>query len=171
MITKNRIEQVLKEQRSLLNRKFKVKRIGIFGSYTLDRATEESDVDLLVEFSEPVGWEFIDLHDYLEEILGRKVDLATVGALKPQLKDSILNEVVYIWLREARRFFWKTLFIPQIRSDVRFRYPHVPWKRMVGLRNIVIHAYFNVDPNIIWQIVTSNLREIGDDIKSILDNL
>ena len=62
----------------------------------LDWATEDSDVDLLVEFSEPVGWEFIDLYDYLEQILGMKVDLATPGALKPQLRDSILNEVVYI---------------------------------------------------------------------------
>jgi len=56
---------------------------------------EESDVDILVEFSEPIGWEFIDLVEYLEEILGKKVHLATVRALKPQLREKILSEVVY----------------------------------------------------------------------------
>jgi len=92
MITRKNIEQILREHRSRLRRNFKVGRIGIFGSYALDRATGDSDVDPLVEFSEPVGWEFIDLYDYLEQILGMKVDLATPGALKPQLRDSILNE-------------------------------------------------------------------------------
>lgn len=87
---------LLKKHRSRLNKEFKVGRIGIFGSYALDRATEDSDVDLLVEFCEPVGWEISDLHNYLERILEKKVDLATVNALKPQLRDSILSEVIYI---------------------------------------------------------------------------
>ena len=54
-----------------------------------------SDIDILVEFSEPVGWEFIDLKDFLEMILEIKVDLVTKNALKPQIRDRILNEVVY----------------------------------------------------------------------------
>jgi len=96
MTTRSRIEQILREHQPRLRRNFKVREIGIFGSYATDQANEESDVDLLVEFSEPVGWEFTDVHDYLEQILGRKVDLATVGALKPQLRDSIMRQVVYI---------------------------------------------------------------------------
>ena len=52
-------------------------------------------MDILVEFYAPIGWEFIDLKEFLEEILGREVDLVTVGALKPQLRDKILKEVVY----------------------------------------------------------------------------
>ena len=58
-----------------------------------------------------------------------------------------------------------------IPEDIRSLYPHIPWRRIVGLRNIVIHAYFNVDLNIIWQIVTVNLPEIRDDIRSVLDNI
>jgi len=89
------IEETLKRYKPLLTEKFKVKAIGIFGSYIRGEESEESDVDILVEFDEPIGWEFIDLKEFLEEILGKEVDLVTVNALKPQLKDKILKEVVY----------------------------------------------------------------------------
>nr|NIQ07596.1 nucleotidyltransferase [Candidatus Korarchaeota archaeon]NIU85243.1 nucleotidyltransferase [Candidatus Thorarchaeota archaeon]NIW15326.1 nucleotidyltransferase [Candidatus Thorarchaeota archaeon]NIW53291.1 nucleotidyltransferase [Candidatus Korarchaeota archaeon] len=54
-----------------------------------------SDVDILVKFSEPIGWEVVDLKEYLESLLGKSVDLVTVNALKPQLKEKILAEVEY----------------------------------------------------------------------------
>jgi predicted nucleotidyltransferase len=95
METKESIKETLKRFKPILMEKFKVKEIGIFGSYVRGEEFEESDVDILVEFSEPIGWEFIDLMEFLENILGRKVDLVTVRALKPQLKDKILKEVVY----------------------------------------------------------------------------
>ena len=78
-----------------MREKFSVKEIGIFGSYVRGEESEHSDIDILVTFSSPIGWEFIDLKEFLEKILGEKVDLVTVQALKPQLKDSILREVVY----------------------------------------------------------------------------
>ena len=95
MGTKEEIKETLKGLKPILQEKFKVKEIGIFGSFVRGEESEESDVDILVEFSEPIGWEFIDLMEFLEKILGRKVDLVTVRALKPQLKDKILKEVVY----------------------------------------------------------------------------
>ncbi len=95
MGTKEEIKETLKRLKPNLREKFKVKEIGIFGSYVRGEESEESDVDILVEFSEPVGWEFIDLVEFLEKTLGRKVDLVTIRALKPQLKDKILKEVVY----------------------------------------------------------------------------
>ena len=52
-------------------------------------------MDILVEFSEHIGWEIVDLKEYLEEVLGLKVDLVTVRALKPRLADTILGELVY----------------------------------------------------------------------------
>ncbi|MCP4106036.1 MAG: DUF86 domain-containing protein [Desulfobacteraceae bacterium] len=52
----------------------------------------------------------------------------------------------------------------------RDNYPDIPWKRVVGLRNIVIHAYFNVDLDIIWQIITINLPELKMNMKPILDH-
>ena len=89
------IEKILKNHKPELKLKFKVEKVGIFGSYIHGEQTKISDIDLLVELSEPIGWEFIDLKEYLETILGISVDLVTVNALKPQLRDIILNEVVY----------------------------------------------------------------------------
>ena len=95
MERREEIEEILKRFKPLLREKFKVKEIGIFGSYVRGEESEESDVDILVEFYEPIGWEFIDFKEFLEEILAKKVDLVTVGDLKPQLRDKILKEVVY----------------------------------------------------------------------------
>ena len=75
--------------------RFKVKTLSIFGSVARDEAQTGSDIDLLVEFSEPVGiFEFLDLKDFLEEILQIRVDLATQEALKKQLREQILKEAI-----------------------------------------------------------------------------
>jgi uncharacterized protein len=87
------IESILISHKDIIAARFHVKDIGIFGSFARGEETEESDVDILVEFSAPVGWEFIDLKEYLQEILGRPVDLVTKNALKIQLKKRILEEV------------------------------------------------------------------------------
>ena len=74
---------------------FKVASISVFGSVARDEAQEGSDVDLLVEFSEPVGlFHFVRLKRYLEELLGARVDLVTPGALNAQLREQILSEAI-----------------------------------------------------------------------------
>jgi len=69
-----------------LREKFKVKEIGIFGSYVRGEAKETSDIDILVEFDET----------YLSDLLGVKVDLVMKRALKPHIKQHILREVLYV---------------------------------------------------------------------------
>ena len=59
-------------------------------------ARKTSDIDVLIELSEPIGLDLIALQGYLEELLGRKVDLVTVKALRESMRDSILKEVVYV---------------------------------------------------------------------------
>ena len=72
-----------------------VRSLALFGSVVRGEARPDSDVDILVKFSKPVGlFEFIRLKHRLEEILGRSVDLVTRAALKPQLRDRILEECV-----------------------------------------------------------------------------
>jgi predicted nucleotidyltransferase len=74
---------------------FHVKALFVFGSVARDEATAESDVDLLVDFDEvPSLFEFARLRRKLAEMLGRRVDLVTRSALKPQLRDRILGEAV-----------------------------------------------------------------------------
>jgi len=89
------LQAKLKKLKPILRDKFNVKSIAIFGSFARNEATENSDIDILVEFSEDIGWEFVDLKIFLEEQLNREVDLVTFEALKPELKDDILRDVIY----------------------------------------------------------------------------
>lgn len=74
-----------------------VKNIGLFGSVVDKTNKESSDIDILVEFSAPVGFfKFIDLEEVLSKMLGKKVDLVTKKALKPAIKEAILQETIYV---------------------------------------------------------------------------
>jgi hypothetical protein len=95
MITRNYILSKLKELKPTLKKEFSVKEIGLFGSFSDDTNNEDSDIDLLVEFEKPIGWKYLTLELYLEEVLGRKIDLVTKNALREQLKKSILDQVKY----------------------------------------------------------------------------
>ncbi len=95
MKTLKDIENILGDNKSLLEEKFKVKRIGIFGSYTRNEESKTSDVDILVELYEPIGWDFVELKLFLEDLLGLKVDLVTTNAIKPVMRSDILQEVIY----------------------------------------------------------------------------
>ena len=90
------IERKLREIKPVLVDKFQVSRIGYFGSYVIGKQTEGSDLDLLVEFSKPVGWKFFTLEKFLEQTLGLPIDLVTKNALKDRMKEPILNQVIYI---------------------------------------------------------------------------
>lgn len=70
--------------------------MAIFGSYALDTATENSDIDILVSFNAPIGIEFIDLADELEAITGKKIDLVTREALKPRQLAYIEKRLEYV---------------------------------------------------------------------------
>jgi predicted nucleotidyltransferase len=92
-----KIEEILRKNKKLLQEKYRIKSIGIFGSYSKGRATKRSDIDILVEFFEPPDiFEFIKVERFLEKLLGLKVDLVTPNALKPLIKNEILKETIYI---------------------------------------------------------------------------
>jgi len=96
MITKNDILNKLSDSKPILYKDYSVKQIGLFGSFSDDSNTDESDIDLLVEFEKPIGWKYFSLEIYLETVFGRKIDLVTKNALKEQIKDNILSQVKYI---------------------------------------------------------------------------
>ena len=92
-------EELEKTLRSLLPRlssEFKVRRIGYFGSFASGNHSPYSDIDILVDFSEPLGWEFFDLKMLLEDKLARNIDLLTENALRNEIKDQVLQQVKYI---------------------------------------------------------------------------
>ncbi len=73
-----------------------VSSLAVFGSTARDEARADSDVDILVEFSQPVGlFEFIRLKNRLEELLGHSVDLVTPDALREEMRDQILKEAIH----------------------------------------------------------------------------
>ena len=89
--------QIINQNLDSLKKDYGVKRIGVFGSFASGKQKPNSDIDILVEFSQPVSFfGFIDLEDFLSKKLKRKVDLATRNALKPAIKKEILKEVVYV---------------------------------------------------------------------------
>ena len=96
MITKNDILNKLNDLKPILYREYAVKQIGLFGSFSDDSYTDDSDIDLLVEFERPIGWKYFSLEIYLENIFGRKIDMVTKNALKEQIKDRILKQVKYV---------------------------------------------------------------------------
>lgn len=86
---------VLSQHRKELER-FGVRSLALFGSAARDEARADSDADILVEFSVPVGlFEFIHLKNYLEELLGLPVDLVTPDAIKDKMREQILKEAIY----------------------------------------------------------------------------
>lgn len=91
----NEITTILRKAMPYLTEHFGISEIGIFGSYIRDEASPESDLDILVEFSRPIGWEIVDLNEYLESILELKVDLVTKQSLHPRIRSRILEEVQY----------------------------------------------------------------------------
>ena len=90
------IENKLKELKPVLIRKYSVDKIGYFGSYSRNEQNENSDIDILVSFKKPLGWEFFDLQELLENELKIKVDLVSEKALKKQLRQIILKNVKYV---------------------------------------------------------------------------
>ncbi|KAF5433380.1 hypothetical protein C5S39_01780 [Candidatus Methanophagaceae archaeon] len=91
------MKNIIKENKKLLEDRYKVKEIGVFGSFVSGEQKSGSDVDILVDFYEvPDLFEFINLERYLQLILKKKVDLVRKPVVRKELKEKILNEVVYI---------------------------------------------------------------------------
>jgi len=97
MTEDEKITKKLKENMPTFREKYRVKKLGIFGSYIRGEQKKKSDVDILVEFEKPLGLlEFVGLQMQLSELLGKKVDLVMKTALKPKIGKHILEEVQYI---------------------------------------------------------------------------
>ena len=97
MKTLDEIKSILQKQKDELSSRFSVKEIGIFGSFVHGEQDQQSDIDILVEFKEPVGFfKFLDLEEFLGDLLGIKVDLVSRRALKPFIGKHILKEAVML---------------------------------------------------------------------------
>lgn len=93
-----KIRKIIKAQKISLSRDFDVDEIGLFGSYVRGEQKKKSDLDVVVEFSKIPGLiKFIKLENYLTDLVRIKVDLVRKKAIRKELKDLILKEVMPIW--------------------------------------------------------------------------
>jgi hypothetical protein len=89
--------KLITERKAELEERYRVKEIGLFGSFVKGEQKAGSDLDVLVEFDDPPGlFKFIELENYLSKLVGVKVDLVRKKALKPRIGRCILAEVVYL---------------------------------------------------------------------------
>ncbi len=100
MLTKEEIISILKKELPYLRSFFGVKRIGLFGSSAKGIQREDSDVDIVVEFEKPIGLKFIELSDYIEKALGKKVDILTPADINSirvkKVAEDIKKSIVYV---------------------------------------------------------------------------
>jgi len=90
------IKQVLKQLKPELTQRFHVQSLGLFGSVVRDDFSPSSDIDIIVDFDRPVGIEFIDLAQYIEQRLRKKVDLVSRKGVKDKYFKAIEREIVYV---------------------------------------------------------------------------
>ncbi|ABO34939.1 DNA polymerase, beta domain protein region [Methanococcus maripaludis C5] len=98
MKTLSEFKTILHENRDLLIKKYKVKTLGIFGSYVRNEQNETSDIDVLVEFQEnSINFDnYMGLKYYLEDLFQKDVDLVIKDDLKVEIRDKILKEVTQV---------------------------------------------------------------------------
>lgn len=94
---KEEIFNIIRSNKLILETRFGVMRLGLFGSFVREQQRKKSDIDLLVSFGREIDlFEFIDLREFLESRLHQKVDLVMESALKPTIGRRILSEIEYV---------------------------------------------------------------------------
>ncbi len=100
MLMREQVLALLREAYPYLAAEYGIRKVGIFGSYAKGIPNEASDVDIIVEFERPIGFKFIELVEYLEYLLGKKVDVLTPAALQgirvPCVAQDIRENIVYV---------------------------------------------------------------------------
>jgi len=99
-MNKETIIEKIRIQYPYLRSEYGVKRIGLFGSYSKDEQTENSDIDIIAEFEKPIGLKFIEFTNYLENILGKKTDVLTPEGVKAitvkRISNNIEKSIIYV---------------------------------------------------------------------------
>ena len=96
-MTRDEVLKVLRAHKATLAQRFGVTDLVLFGSVARDQASEDSDIDILVRFDGPADWKrYFGAQFYLEDLLGRSVDLVTQKALRAELRPYVEREAVHV---------------------------------------------------------------------------
>ena len=100
MLTREEIITKIRKNRLFFAEKFGLKKIALFGSYAIGTQNEQSDIDIFAEFEKPIGLKFIEFAEYLESLLGKKIDVLTAAGLQsvrnPNIAKSIKETLEYV---------------------------------------------------------------------------
>jgi hypothetical protein len=96
MKTQQYITARLTELKPILQQKYPVAAIALFGSYARNEQTEDSDVDVMIELNGKIGIEFFKMADEIEDYLGIKTDVASKNGIKPRYFDFIKSDLIYV---------------------------------------------------------------------------
>ncbi len=96
MLSLSEIKNKLQENKKYFEDKYSVSKMGIFGSYARNEANADSDIDILVDFDNPIGLEFVTFADDLEQLLNTRVDLVSLNAVQPNLIPYVNEELIYV---------------------------------------------------------------------------
>jgi predicted nucleotidyltransferase len=99
-MTREKVIETIRKELPYLDSEYGVKKIGLFGSYARGTPARGSDVDILVEFEKPIGLKFVEFAEYLEELLGTKVDILTPAGIESirieKVAGNIMESIVYV---------------------------------------------------------------------------
>ena len=96
-MTRDEVLILLRAHKTTLSQRFGVTQLALYGSFARDQAASDSDVDILVRFNSPPNWrQYFDAHAYLEDLLGRSVDMTTYNALRPEIRPHVERKIVNV---------------------------------------------------------------------------
>jgi uncharacterized protein len=105
MKTLDEIKQILSERKSWLCETYQITELGIFGSYARGEQTQNSDVDVLIDYEQsPTLFKLVNLRNYLKDLTGLSVDIVTKNGLKPGVRERVLSEVVYLEITDNEQY-------------------------------------------------------------------
>ena len=94
-MTRNEVLRLLRRHKATLARRFGVIELALYGSFARDRGSDDSDVDILVRFDAPPDWKrYFGAQAYLEDVLGRPVDMATSREVRAEIRPYVEREAI-----------------------------------------------------------------------------
>jgi len=95
MLTLQQIVNTLRQHKPELQKRYPISRLGVFGSYARGEANESSDIDIAVEITGPMGLNFVQMADEIENLFGKKTDVVPLRSIKPQYLESVKKDIIY----------------------------------------------------------------------------
>ena len=205
MYSKEEILKILSAKKAELKNRYPISELGLFGSYARGDYNDKSDIDILVDFNESIGIEFISLAHELEDTFKVKVDLVSRNGIKPKYLPYVEKNLIHVWKKHqlllidiadsiqniadfTRGFTFESYCsdiktkhavehnfmiigeaVSRIPEEYKQLHNQINWRQVKDFRNVIVHDYFGIDNNIVWNIIHSNLEGLGKLIVELLN--